>query len=166
VEAGRGERQTEEESRPAHDNDEARYRAELAQRYRAELAFARERCEREAERQVERDRKKLLGELVGLVDDLERALEAVPDDDPLRAGVRLVRDRFLALLERHGVRRMETDAYFDPRLHDAVATLPVTSSDWDGRIVAVHAPGYAVGDDVLRPAGVVVGRYDPHAPQS
>jgi molecular chaperone GrpE len=137
-----------------------RYRAELAERYRAELAAARDRCEREAQREIERNRRQLLVDLVALVDDLERAIEAGQADDPVLAGVVLVRDRFLATLERHGVRRIDADGAFDPRRHDAVASVPVAQSNRDGRIVGVHAPGYEVDGEVLRPAAVLVGRYE------
>jgi molecular chaperone GrpE len=79
----------------------------------------------------------------------------------LLRGVELVRDQFLAKLEALGVRRVDALGQpFDATSHEAVSVAPVTDETQDGRVVAVTREGYAIGEELLRPASVVVGRFD------
>ncbi|HTM22100.1 MAG TPA: nucleotide exchange factor GrpE [Kofleriaceae bacterium] len=139
--------------------------AEAQQKVRAaadetsvEIARARERLEREAERDKARARADLLRGFLDVVDDIDRALAAAPAADPLREGLELIQRRFLARLADHGVQRLDPLGQpFDPRLHEALATVPVPA-DQAGRVAHVVAPGYTLGDTILRPAHVTVGR--------
>jgi molecular chaperone GrpE len=73
--------------------------------------------------------------------------------------VELVRDQFLAKLQGLGVARLTVlGRPFDARHDEAVTTTPVDNPSEDGIIVAVIREGYTIGDDLLRPASVVVGR--------
>jgi molecular chaperone GrpE len=75
------------------------------------------------------------------------------------SGVEMVRRQFLATLEGFDVRRIETlGEPFDPTRHDAVSIVPAATASQDGTIVGVIAPGYALGDEVLRPARVAVAK--------
>jgi molecular chaperone GrpE len=70
-----------------------------------------------------------------------------------------VRDLFLSRLASYQVVRFHDDgAPFDPRRHEAVSIVPVTDPALDDHVVSVIRPGYGIGDDVLRPATVAVGR--------
>ncbi len=147
--------------------DEARgpkptYIEELEQRVAqvtAEFEQSRIRMRRDMQREVERSTRTVLAELLDVVDNLDRAIVAAgSDESPLLVGVRLVRDQFLSKLEAFGVVRLSTlGEPFDATWHEAIATAPVDDPSLEGRIVGVVKEGYAIGDDLLRPASVVVG---------
>lgn len=134
-------------------------------RYRAasqEFEATRVRARRDVLKEVEREKRVILTELLDVVDNLDRALEAAQGGatvEALRQGVEMVRDMFLSRLEGFGVRRMPAlDERFDPARHEAATVVPVTGADHDGRVVGVIRQGYLVGDEVLRPAMVAVGQ--------
>ena len=120
------------------------------------------RLRREISKDIERTRREILSELLEVVDNLERALEAArrsPSADALLQGVEMVRRQFLSKLEGLGVKPIDsTDARFDPLLHEAISTVPAASPDQDGMVVGVIRQGYRIGDDVLRPAAVAVAK--------
>jgi molecular chaperone GrpE len=90
----------------------------------------------------------------------ERPAPGAPEFGSLVKGVELVRDLLLAKLAGYGVRPVPAEGQpFDPRVHEAVSILDVAARDQDERVVGVVRSGYTVGDDVLRPAAVVVGRH-------
>jgi molecular chaperone GrpE len=69
----------------------------------------------------------------------------------------MVRDQFATRLEAHGVKEIAVVGEpFDPSLHEAVTVVPGDTED--ERIVGVIRRGYRIGDDVLRPAQVAVGK--------
>ena len=128
-----------------------------------EFEQARARIRREVSRDVERGRRAIVTDLLEVLDNLDRAIDAARDGDApadaLLRGVELVRDQFLAKLEMLGVHRIDAlGQFFDAATHEAVTMTPVTDPDQDGRVVSVTREGYTIGDDLLRPAGVVVGR--------
>ena len=137
----------------------ARYRGAAA-----EFDEARARLRKEVARDVERGRRTLLVELLDVVDNLDRAIEAVRETGAAEAfgqGVELVLQQFLAKLEGFGVVRIAAlDRPFDPALHEAVTTVPVDDPALDHVVVGVIRHGYAIGDEVLRPALVAVGRHE------
>jgi molecular chaperone GrpE len=136
--------------------------AELAQmedRYKralADLDNYRKRIARETERRVEDSREAQLREWLEVVDSLERALFMQPED-PVVQGLRAVLEQMETVLARQGVARMgATGESFDPERHEAVAIRPTDGPD--RTVVEVARSGYMLGDRVLRPAEVVVGR--------
>jgi len=128
----------------------------------AEFEESRLRLRREIGKDVERGRREILADLLDVLDNLDRALDAArqsPSPDALLQGVEMVQRQFLAKLEGFGVRRIDVaGAPFDPSVHEAVSTVPAQSSDQDGRVVGVVRHGYTIGDDVLRPAAVAVAK--------
>ena len=127
------------------------------------------RMRREVGKEVERGRRTLLADLLEVVDNLDRAVAAVSAPDggregtstTIARGVELVRDQFLAKLESFGVVRVPVLGQpFEASWHEAITTTPVDDAAQDGHVVAVLKEGYAIGDEVLRPASVVVGRRD------
>jgi molecular chaperone GrpE len=107
----------------------------------------------------------LVGELLGTLDDLDLALghiREVPEAGALAEGVTLVRDRFLATLERNGVERIDPEGdEFDPNVAEALRVDPVTDPESDGKVTVVLRPGYRLGERILRAAQVAVGRRAP-----
>lgn len=128
----------------------------------AEFEDARARLRKEVARDVERGRRTMLVELLDVVDNLDRALEAAREtgsNDVLLQGVELVQQQFLSKLEGFGVVRMTAlDEPFDPTRHEAVTTVPVSDPARDQKVLGIVKHGYAIGDDVLRPALVAVGQ--------
>lgn len=123
---------------------------------------ARARLRREVAKDVERSRRLLLIEFLDVVDNLDRAIDAAAqtgDPATLLEGVALVRDLFVSKLQGFGVARVEAlGQRFDPARHEALSTVPTTDPAIDGRIVGVIREGYAIGDEVLRPAAVAVAQ--------
>ena len=128
----------------------------------AEFDEARARARREVAREVERGKRAILVDLLELVDNLDRAIEAAqggPGDDPLLHGVKMVRQQFLGRLDGYGIAEIPAlGSPFDPALHDAISVVPVANPEEDERVVGVVRRGYRIGDEVLRPALVAVGR--------
>ncbi len=128
----------------------------------AELEDAKLRLHRDHSRQTEILRASALEELLPVVDDLERtvaAAESTRSVEALVSGVKMVLEQFYAVLERFGLRRVSAaGARFDPRLHDAVAVIPVEDPAHDGMVITEVQPAYVMGDRVVRAAKVQVGR--------
>jgi len=129
-----------------------------------EFEDARARMRKELAKKAERNRRDVLAGFLEVVDNLDRAIDAAHKagtaaTDPLLHGVQMVRQQFLSKLEGFGVKRIESEGLpFDPLLHEAVTTVPAPDAASDGRILGVVAQGYRIGDDVLRPALVAVGK--------
>lgn len=150
---------------------EADYAAERAQdkasmrRALRELEAAKARVERDATRAAQEMRETLVAELLPLLDNLDRtiyAAEQAGEAPAIVEGVGLVRSQFASLLARYGVERIEARHQpFDPALHDAIGTVPVTHPASHNVVVDQVEPGYRFGDRLLRPAKVVVGRLLP-----
>jgi molecular chaperone GrpE len=129
---------------------------EHAQRVSADFDNFRKRAAREQQSLVARAHERLVKELLPVLDDLERALEAAAahEEAKLEEGVELVERELRAALAREGLVEIETDGGFDPHVHEALLTQP--SEVEEGGIVQVLQKGYRLGDRVLRPARVVV----------
>jgi molecular chaperone GrpE len=130
----------------------------LAQRTQADFENYRKRVARESAAALQRGVAKLCKELLPALDNLDRALDAAAQDDPLLDGVRLVRAELSAGLGRVGIESFgAVGDTFDPVLHEAVATAPQPPEGADsGSVVEVYQPGYRLGASVIRPARVLV----------
>ena len=126
------------------------------QRLAAEFDNFRKRAAREQGEVVARANERLVKELLPVLDDLGRALEAAAEHEEgkLEEGVRLVHRSLGSLLEREGLAEIETDGKFDPHVHEALLAQP--SELQEGSILEVIQKGYRLGQRVLRPARVVV----------
>jgi molecular chaperone GrpE len=128
----------------------------LAQRTQADFENYRKRVARDAAGAQERGAASLAKELLPALDNLDRALEAAQEDDPLLEGVRLVRSELSAALARCGIEAFRPlGEAFDPNVHEAVAT--VGTPNGAGQVVEVYQDGYRLGESIIRPARVVVG---------
>jgi molecular chaperone GrpE len=128
----------------------------------SEFEESRLRLRREISKDIERGRREILADLLEVVDNLDRALDAArqsPSPNALLEGVEMVRRQFLSKLEGLGVKRIDVAGVeFDPSKHEAISTIPASSPQDDGRVVGVVRHGYTIGDDVLRPASVAVAK--------
>jgi len=131
----------------------------LAQRTQADFENYRKRVAREAATAHERGVCALAKELLPALDNLERALDAADQDDPLLEGVGFVRSELSAGLARSGIESFSpVGEPFDPELHEAVATAEQSGEDAAaaGTVVEVYQSGYRLGHTIIRPARVVV----------
>ena len=142
------------------DSDSLREALERYEAAAADFEDAKARMKREQERNAARERAALLCSMLGLLDDLERALAAGGNEpqDPVIEGVELVRRRFVAKLSELGVEEIPAGQAFDANLHEAVATVAVQDPAARGKILEVVKKGYTLAGMLLRPASVVVGR--------
>jgi molecular chaperone GrpE len=132
---------------------------ELAQRTRADFDNYRKRVAKEAADALARGRGELAGQLVPVLDNLERALAAAsdqPNSDSLRKGVTLVRDELRDVLEGAGVEAYDPAGDpFDPVWHEAISTR-IEQGKPSGTVLETVDRGYRLDGQVLRPARVVV----------
>jgi molecular chaperone GrpE len=132
------------------------YLADL-QRVVAEYENYRKRAARDQERLIAHAHERLVHELLPVLDDLERTLEAADrhEEAALVEGVRLVERSLRAALEKEGLVEIETDGEFDPHVHEALLTQAREGAE-RGSVVEVLQRGYRLGDKVVRPARVIV----------
>jgi molecular chaperone GrpE len=125
-------------------------------RLAAEFENYKKRAAREQVALSTRATERLVKELLPIVDDLERALEAAEEHEEakLEEGVRLVHRQLASALEREGLAEIETNGKFDPHVHEALLSQP--SDAEEGSVIEVVQKGYKLGDKVIRPARVVV----------
>jgi molecular chaperone GrpE len=126
-------------------------------RLAADFDNYRKRVAREQVELTRRANERILNELLPVLDDLERALEAAAEHEEakLEEGVRLVHRSLLGLVERHGLSEIETEGAFDPHVHEALLAQPGEGAE-EGSVLQVLQKGYRLGDKVLRPARVIV----------
>ena len=132
---------------------------ELTDRYKRMMAEFENYKKRSA-----KDRETLYNSLIGdivtsilpVVDNLEKAVDAKTDDTSYQDGVKLVQKQLLDILERYGVKTIETvGKTFDPSLHEAVSS--VQDPDKNAQeIVQEYRKGYKIGNRVIRHSMVVV----------
>jgi len=126
------------------------------QRLKAEFDNFRKRAQRDQADLIARASERLVKQLLPVVDDLERALEAAAahEEARLEEGVRLVHRALADALAKEGLVEVETDGAFDPHTQEALLAQPSEADE--GTVIQVIQKGYRMGDRVLRPARVVV----------
>ena len=126
------------------------------QRLKAEFDNYRKRVARDQQELVARAAERLVRELLPVVDDLERALEAAAahEEATLEEGVRLVHRALADALAKEGLAEIPTDGAFDPHTQEALLSQPSEADE--GTVIQVLQKGYSLGDRVLRPARVIV----------
>jgi len=127
-------------------------------RIAADFENYRRRAARDQESLVARAHERLVKELLPVLDDLERALEAAAEHEEakLEDGVRLVHRELSQALAKEGLVEIETNGRFDPHVHEALLSQPSEADE--GTVVEVIQKGYRLGDRVLRPARVVISQ--------
>jgi len=129
------------------------------QRAQAEFINYRKRMEREQEQQRLNAVGSAVKRYLSVVDDLERAIQNVPDNCqgiPWVEGINLIYQKMITALEADGVKSMgSVGELFDPNLHEAIGLAP-SNDHPSGHVIEVLQKGYLIGDKVLRPAMVRV----------
>lgn len=105
---------------------------------------------------------RLLVDMLGLVDDFERAFAAVQqssDVASLKEGVELIYNKFVAFLAQNGVKAIDTEnAEFNTDFHEAVTMFPAPTEEQKNKVIDCVSKGYTMNDKVIRFAKVVVGK--------
>jgi molecular chaperone GrpE len=130
---------------------------ELARRTKADFENFRKRAAQQTQEAQVRGKIEVAREVIDAVDNLERALEAADGaGEDLRSGVEMVLSGLRETLLRNGVEAVDPKGdKFDPTKHEALSTQPVEGTE-SGVVVEVLQKGYALGDQLVRPARVVV----------
>jgi len=135
--------------------------ARLDDRYKralADLDNYRKRAGREADRRVAEAGDRFLLDWLEAVDSVDRALEQIAPEHPAAPGLRAVLDQLEAILDRQGVNRVgAVGEPFDPERHEAVGGRE-TAGTPDRTVAEIARSGFARGEQVLRPAQVIVAR--------
>jgi molecular chaperone GrpE len=129
---------------------------------KAELDATRVRLERDLEKKVELKFADLVGNLLECADDLDLAIEhgaGIPAAKPVVKGVALARERFVNALAKAGLERIDPvgEAY-DPNLAEASGIVPVSDPARHDTVMELQRAGYKLGNRVIRPARVLIGR--------
>ena len=124
-------------------------------RLKAEFENARKRQQREQDRILQTASERLVLELLPVLDNLDRALEAGGD---IREGVRVTRDQLADVLGKEGLLPVASDGQtFDPNVHEAVMGQPSEEHE-EGTILQTFERGYLLRGKPIRPAKVVVAK--------
>ncbi len=127
-------------------------------RERAEMENFRKRQERVTTDRVRREKRELLGKVLEVVDNLERALafQETMDRDSLQQGMRMLQWQLDELLKVEGLTPVPSVGEpFDPYVHEAIEAV-ASAEHPEGVIVEEVRKGYRLGDETLRPARVKV----------
>ena len=142
---------------------------QLRQQLQRETDETRQRLNRSADERATAEKAKFISTLLPVMDDLTRAIQAASGGAPRDAildGIRGIATSFQAALNNAGVEPIvSVGEEFNPELHEAVDTQE-TSGDMDGKVIAEYSRGFRMGDRLLRPARVKVGRASGQARQA
>ena len=130
------------------------------QRVAADFENYKRRAAREREQASAAAESRLLGELLTVIDDTERAIEHAAKDDTAKEavidGLQTVRSRLTSVVSSHGLTRIDTSGTFDPKLHEAMMVQAAPDGEADDTILQELQSGWAIGERVLRHARVIV----------
>jgi molecular chaperone GrpE len=141
----------------------------LRQRLQRETDETRQRLNRSADERAATENAKFIAALLPALDDLERAIEAGSGNasrESMLEGIQRIASSFQSALSNAGVEPIVAlGEEFNPELHEAVDT-EETTGDMDGRVIEEYSRGFRMGDRLLRPARVKVGRAGRQAKQA
>jgi molecular chaperone GrpE len=128
-------------------------------RLQAEFENFKKRNEKEWSERVKFANQWIIADLLMVLDSFDKAIEDTKDDDAnsLKEGVKSVQRQFKQILEREGLKEVDTKGKFDPFLHEAIMREERNDVE-DGKILEVYQKGYILGNKALRPAKVKVAK--------
>lgn len=125
-------------------------------RLQADFANYKRRTENEKKDYIELGVKKIVNDLLPVVDNFERALQLETEDKSFLEGIEMIYKQFCGLLEKNSIVEIKSqDEKFDPNLHHAVLVEEREGVE-EGIVIEVLQKGYMINDKVLRPAIVKV----------
>jgi molecular chaperone GrpE len=127
-------------------------------RSQAEFQNYKKRVERDNEMMRANMKGDIVKKILPLLDDLERAMQNRPADEPWTNGIELITRKFQTVLEGEGVKKIKAEGVeFNPNFHEAISNEPSEDVE-SGHVIAVVQNGYMVGERVIRPALVRVAQ--------
>jgi len=132
-------------------------------RIKADFMNYRSRIERESQKMRVLAAENAVLDLIPVLDNLDRAIEAAENHrgESLLEGVRMVRDQFYGALRSLGLEEIPSlGEAFNPEVHDGVLVSQVDGPEGNERVLEIIQKGYRLGEKVIRPSKVRVGRYD------
>lgn len=143
-----------EDEKAAAEAESERY-----MRLMAEFQNYKKRAAKEKTDTLQYANEKIVGDLLPVIDNFERALATETDDlEGYAKGMQLIFEQFMKALENAGVEEIKAmDEEFDPNVHNAVMTENIEDKD-DGKITKVLQKGYKLRDKVVRPSMVAVNK--------
>lgn len=130
-------------------------------RLMAEFDNYRKRTLKEKADLIKHASERVFIDILPLIDDFERALQAMDSADDVNAvkeGVKLIYNKFIGFLNTNCVKQIPTENEpFDVDVHEAITTFPAPSEEMKGKIIDCTSKGYTLYDKVIRFAKVVVG---------
>jgi len=120
---------------------------DMARRLQADFDNYRKRTQRETEEYRKYVCSAIVTDLLTVVDDLDRALGQVKEDDDFVIGIRGVRSNMMKILESNGLQEIPADGKFDPNFHEALCAV---EGEEDDKIAEVFQKGYTLNGKVLR----------------
>ncbi|HLS94405.1 nucleotide exchange factor GrpE [Sphingobacterium allocomposti] len=159
----------EQEVENSEESIEQRLQQELAlandkyTRLFAEFDNYKKRTSKERVELIQSASKDVLGKLLPILDDLDRALGAMQtaqEIESVKQGVELVSQKFKKTLAQEGLKEMEDviGQPFDPEYQEAITAIPAPSEDMKNKVIDVVEKGYFLNDKVIRFAKVVIGQ--------
>ena len=134
---------------------------QLRQQLQRETGETRQRLNRSADERAANDKAQFIADFLPALDNLQRAIDAVSDNAPREAvleGIRSIANSVQNALANAGVEPIDAlGETFDPELHEAVDTVDA-DAEMDGKVISEYSRGFRMGDRLLRPARVRVGR--------
>lgn len=134
---------------------------QLRQQLQRETDETRQRLNRAADERAVTEKAKFIASLLPMVDDLERAIQATNENasrESILEGIRRIANNFQSALTGAGVEQLSSiGEIFNPELHEAV-DIVAAEPEMDGKVIGEYGRGFRMGDRLLRPARVQVGR--------
>ena len=134
---------------------------QLRRQLQRETDETRQRLNRSADERAANEKAKFIADFLPVFDDLQRAISAVSENAPREAmleGIQSIANRVENALTNAGVEPISAvGEAFDPELHEAVDTTEA-DREMDGRVISEYSRGFRMGDRLIRPARVTVGR--------
>lgn len=131
-------------------------------RLMAEFENYKRRTSREKVEIIQSAGKEVIGKLLPVLDDFDRAiiaLETAQDVESVKQGVDLVHSKLIKILEQQGLKEMEVKGEtFDSEFQEAITAIQAPSEELKNKVVDVLEKGYTLNDKVIRFAKVVIGK--------
>src|SRR3989338_5648740 len=132
-------------------------------RLRADFENTKKRLERDKQEAIKFANEKLLIEILSIVDNFDRAMTSLSEGhnpEKVKKGLQIAQEELHQVLERHGVQVVKTlGEAFDPRVHEAVAVVPVSGDVKEGVIVDEIQRGYLLNGRLIRASRVRIAQH-------
>ncbi len=146
----------------AEEPKEEKDQHEKLLRLKADFENTKKRLERDKQEAIKFANEKLLVEILSIVDNFDRAMTSLSeghDPEQVKKGLQIAQEELHQVLERHGVQVVKSvGEAFDPKLHEAVATVEATGDMKDGLIVDEIQRGYILNGRLIRPSRVRIAQ--------